>query len=82
MYLPRQIISSIEALILKNEFNHIQRAFIVPTNKIKLFIHELVEIDNKELALGKFYLNHFLNLMDLKTDQYHRPIIRNTFQRI
>lgn len=63
MYLTRQTISSIEALIDKNDFIRIHRSFIVPINKIKSFTHELVEINKKELPVGKFYLNHFLKTM-------------------
>lgn len=64
MHLSRQTISSIEALINKNEFVRIHRSFIVPINKIKSYTHELVEINKKELPIGKFYQNHFLKLMD------------------
>lgn len=64
MYLSRQTISSIEVLIDKNEFVRIHRSFIVPVNKIKSYTHELVEINRKELPIGKFYLNHFLKTMD------------------
>lgn len=63
-HLSRQTISSIEALLNKNEFVRIHRSFIVPINKIKSFTHELVEINKKELPIGKFYLNSFLKIMD------------------
>ena len=66
MHLCRQTISSIEALINKNEFVRIHRSFIVPINKIKSYTHEFVEINKKELPIGKFYLNHFLKLVDSK----------------
>jgi DNA-binding LytR/AlgR family response regulator len=64
MHLSRQTISSIEALISKNEFVRIHRSFIVPVSKIKSYTHEVVEINKKELPIGKFYLNHFLKMMD------------------
>lgn len=64
MYMCRQTISSIEALINKNDFVRIHRSFIVPISKIKSYTHELVEINKKELPIGKFYLNHFLSIMD------------------
>lgn len=64
MHLSRQTITSIEALLNKNEFIRIHRSFIVPINKIKSYTHELVEINKKELPIGKFYLNHFLKIMD------------------
>lgn len=64
MHLCRQTITAIEAIINKNEFVRIHRSFIVPVNKIKSYTHELVEINKKELPIGKFYLNHFLKIMD------------------
>ncbi|MCH4551058.1 LytR/AlgR family response regulator transcription factor [Aestuariibaculum lutulentum] len=64
MHLCRQTISAIEAMIDKNEFVRIHRSFIVPVNKIKSYTHELVEIDKKELPIGKFYLNHFLKIVN------------------
>lgn len=64
MYMSRQTISSIEALIDKNDFVRIHRSFIVPIKKIKSYTHELVEINRKELPIGKFYLNHFLQVMN------------------
>ena len=66
MYMCRQTISAIEAMLDKNEFVRIHRSFIVPINKIKSYTHELVEINKKELPIGKFYLNHFLKLVDSK----------------
>ena len=66
MHLCRQTISSIEALINKNEFVRIHRSFIVPINKINSYTHELVEVNKKELPIGKFYLNHFLKVVDSK----------------
>ncbi|MCR8666121.1 LytTR family DNA-binding domain-containing protein [Aestuariibaculum sp. M13] len=64
MHLCRQTISAIEAMIDKNEFVRIHRSFIVPVNKIKSYTHELVEINKKELPIGKFYLNHFLKIVN------------------
>jgi len=65
MHLCRQTISSIESMINKNDFIRIHRSFIVPINKIKSYTHEVVEINKKELPIGKFYLNQFLNIMNL-----------------
>ena len=64
MHLCRQTISAIEALVNKNEFVRIHRSFIVPINKIKSYTHETVEINKKELPIGKFYLNHFLKIVN------------------
>lgn len=63
VHMCKQTISSIEAIINKNDFVRIHRSFIVPINKIKSYTHELVEINKKELPIGKFYLNHFLKTM-------------------
>jgi len=64
MHLSRQTITSMEALLDKNEFIRIHRSFIVPINKIKSYTHESVEINKKELPIGKFYLNHFLKIVE------------------
>lgn len=64
MHLCRQTITSIEAMINKNEFVRIHRSFIVSINKIKSYTHEIVEIGKKELPIGKFYLNHFLQILE------------------
>ncbi|THD66857.1 response regulator transcription factor [Robertkochia marina] len=64
MFLTRQTITGLEELLNENEFVRIHRSFIVPVKKIKSFTHELVEIHKKELPIGKFYLNHFLKIMD------------------
>ncbi|WP_228850703.1 LytR/AlgR family response regulator transcription factor [Aegicerativicinus sediminis] len=64
MHLCRQTISSFENMVNKNEFVRIHRSFIVSINKIKSYTHELVEINKKELPIGKFYLNHFLKTLD------------------
>ena len=60
MYLCRQTISAIEIMLNKGEFIRIHRSFIVPIAQIKSYTHEVVEINKKELPIGKFYLNSFL----------------------
>lgn len=63
-FMVRQTITGLEELLNENEFVRIHRSFIVPVNKIRSFTHELVEIPKKELPIGKFYLNHFLKIMN------------------
>ena len=58
--ITRQTISSVEAMLSDNEFIRIHRSYIVSVKKINSFTHETVEIGNKELPIGKFYLNSFL----------------------
>ena len=60
--ITRQTISSVEAMLNENQFFRIHRSFIVSLDKIKSFSNEIVEIDNKELPIGKFYRNGFLKL--------------------
>ncbi len=62
--ITRQTISSAEAMLSDNEFVRIHRSFIVSINKIKSFTHETVEIGNKELPIGRYYLNSFLKTQE------------------
>ncbi|MGI8600628.1 MAG: LytR/AlgR family response regulator transcription factor [Chitinophagaceae bacterium] len=58
--ITRQTLSSVEAMLSDNEFIRIHRSYIVSIKKIDSFTHETVEIGNKELPIGKYYLNSFL----------------------
>lgn len=58
----RQTISSVETMLSDSEFIRIHRSYIVSVKKIISFDHETVEIGNKELPIGKYYLNSFLRL--------------------
>ena len=60
--MTRQTTSSIENMLSEDEFIRIHRSFIVSLKKINSFTNETVEIGNKELPIGKFYLNSFLKL--------------------
>lgn len=60
--ITRQTISSIEDMLSEDEFIRIHRSFIVSLKKINSFTNETVEVGNKELPIGKFYLNSFLKL--------------------
>ena len=60
LYMTRQTISSIEAMLSENEFTRIHRSYIVSLNKIKSFTNELVEIGKQELPIGKLYRTNFL----------------------
>lgn len=61
--LTRQTIASIEAMLSEKQFTRIHRSFIVSVSKVKSFTHETVEVDNKELPIGKLYRNSFLKLV-------------------
>jgi DNA-binding LytR/AlgR family response regulator len=60
--ITRQTISSIEAMLAESKFLRIHRSFIVSLSQIKSFTNEIVEIDDKELPIGKLYRNNFLRL--------------------
>ena len=62
--ITRQTISSIEAMLSESEFIRIHRSFIVSISKINSFTHEAVEIEKKQLPIGKYYLNNFLKLQE------------------
>ncbi len=63
-YLTRQTISSVEAMLCGNEFIRIHRSYIISVRGIKSFTHELVEIGDKELPIGKLYRNSFVKLTE------------------
>lgn len=58
--ITRQTIASVEAMLPASRFIRIHRSYIVSLQKIKSFNHELVEIGNKELPIGKLYRNGFI----------------------
>lgn len=60
--ITRQTIASVEAMLSEKEFVRIHRSYIVSMNKVKSFTHEVVEVANKELPVGKLYRNNFLKL--------------------
>ena len=63
IYLTRQTISSVEAMLGESEFVRIHRSYIISLNKIKSFTNELVEIGKQELPIGKLYRTSFLKLV-------------------
>jgi two-component system, LytTR family, response regulator len=58
--ITRQTIASVEAMLSASRFARIHRSYIVSLQKIKSFTSETVEIDNKELPIGKLYRNGFM----------------------
>jgi two-component system, LytTR family, response regulator len=60
--ITRQTIASIEAMLSEKQFVRIHRSYIISLAKVKSFTHEIVEIGNKELPVGKMYRNNFLKL--------------------
>ena len=62
--ITRQTIASVEAMLSASRFTRIHRSYIVSLSKIASFTHEIVEIGNKELPIGKLYRNSFLKLQN------------------
>lgn len=62
--ITRQTIASVEAMLSASRFTRIHRSYIVSLNKIVSFTHEVVEIEGKELPIGKLYRNNFLKLQN------------------
>jgi DNA-binding LytR/AlgR family response regulator len=60
----KQSISSVEAMLPEKQFARTHRSFIVSVNKIKSFTHELIEIGNTEIPIGKLYRNNVLKLLE------------------
>ena len=60
--ITRQTIASVEAMLSEKDFVRIHRSYIVSLNKVRSFTHEVVEVGNKELPVGKLYRNNFLRL--------------------
>ncbi|MBP6687239.1 MAG: response regulator transcription factor [Lacibacter sp.] len=60
--ITRQTIASVEAMLSEKQFIRIHRSYIVSVKKVKSFTHESVEVENKELPIGKLYRNNFLKL--------------------
>lgn len=59
----KQSISSVEAMLPEKQFTRAHRSFIVSVNKIKSFTHELIEIGDTEIPIGKLYRNNVLKLL-------------------
>lgn len=62
IYITRQTISSIEAMLSGTDFIRIHRSFIIALNKIKSITKDTVEIGKTELPVGKMYKNNFLKI--------------------
>jgi two-component system, LytTR family, response regulator len=61
--ITKQSISAIEAMLPEPDFVRVHRSFIISTKKVKSFTSEMVEIDKKEIPIGKLYRNEVLKLL-------------------
>lgn len=55
--ISKQKISIVEELLPEDGFLRIHRSFIIALNKVKSFSSSIVEIENKELPIGRNYKN-------------------------
>jgi DNA-binding LytR/AlgR family response regulator len=55
--ITKQSISSVEAMLPEQSFIRTHRSYIVNTDKIRSYTHELIEIDKVEIPIGKLFRN-------------------------
>lgn len=61
--ITKQSITSVEAMLPEKQFIRTHRSFIVSVPKIKSFTHELIEIENAEIPIGKLFRNNVLKML-------------------
>ena len=61
--ITKQSISSVEAMLPRNQFLRTHRSFIVSAVKIRSFTGELIELDNAEVPIGKLYRNEVMKAL-------------------
>lgn len=64
MIITKQSITSVEAMLPENKFMRTHRSFIVALEKIRSFTHELIEVKEKEIPIGKLYRNAVLKNLE------------------
>ena len=61
-------LTRIENKLPSDQFMRIHKSFIVPLVKVQAFSSTTVEVDNKELPIGRCYKNIVLKTLNYKTD--------------
>ena len=61
-------LARIENKLPSDQFMRIHKSFIVPLVKVQAFSSTTVEVDNKELPIGRSYKNIVLKTLNYKTD--------------
>ena len=61
-------LTRIENKLPSDQFMRIHKSFIVPLVKVQAFSSTTVEVDNKELPIGRSYKNIVLKTLNYKTD--------------
>ncbi len=62
--ITKQSLNSVEAMLPEKQFIRTHRSFIVSLSKVKSFTHELIEINNEEIPIGKLYRNEVLKMLE------------------
>ena len=62
--ITKQSISSVEAMLPENLFVRTHRSFIVSLNKVRSFTHELIEVSNGSIPVGKLYRNGVMKMLE------------------
>ncbi|WP_207493146.1 LytR/AlgR family response regulator transcription factor [Aridibaculum aurantiacum] len=61
--ITKQSLNSVEAMLPEQQFVRTHRSFIVSLSKIRSYTHELIQIDNNEVPIGKLYRNEVLKML-------------------
>lgn len=62
--ITKQSISSVEAMLPEKMFVRTHRSFIVSLHKIRSFTHELIEVSNASIPVGKLYRNGVMKMLE------------------
>ncbi|MGN6293649.1 MAG: LytR/AlgR family response regulator transcription factor [Chitinophagaceae bacterium] len=61
--ITKQSISSVEAMLPEREFIRVHRSYIVSIAHIKSFTSEIIEIEKKEIPIGKLFRNEVMKTL-------------------
>jgi two-component system LytT family response regulator len=63
VYITKQSLTSVEAMLPSNLFIRAHRSYIVALKKVKSFTNEIIELEKTELPIGKLYKSDVLRLL-------------------
>jgi DNA-binding LytR/AlgR family response regulator len=61
--ITKQSMTSVEAMLPEDHFIRIHRSYIVSLSNIKSFTHEVIEVEKKEIPIGKLFRNNVLRML-------------------
>lgn len=61
--ITKQSISSVEAMLPEREFIRVHRSYIASIAHIKSFTSEIIEIEKKEIPIGKLFRNEVMKML-------------------